>query len=39
VRDGRLKIPIAKTFKLSEIRQAHEFAEKGDIVGKILIIP
>lgn len=39
VRDGRLRIPIAKTFKLSEIRQAQQFAEKGDVIGKILIVP
>jgi NADPH:quinone reductase-like Zn-dependent oxidoreductase len=39
VRDGRLKIPIARTFKLNEIRRAHELAEKGGVAGKILIIP
>lgn len=39
VRDGRLKIPIAKTFKLSEIREAHQLAEKGDVTGKIAILP
>ncbi len=39
VRDGKLKIPIARTFRFSEIRQAHELAEKGEIVGKILLVP
>ena len=38
VRDGRLKIPIAKRMRLSEIREAQAEAEKG-INGKIAIIP
>jgi NADPH:quinone reductase-like Zn-dependent oxidoreductase len=37
-RDGRLKIPTAKRFPLSEIRQAHEIAEKGTS-GKIALLP
>jgi len=35
---GKLKIPIAKRFKLSEIREAHQLAEKG-VNGKILLTP
>jgi NADPH:quinone reductase-like Zn-dependent oxidoreductase len=37
-RDGRLRIPIAKRFRLAEMRQAHEAAEKG-VNGKIAILP
>jgi NADPH:quinone reductase-like Zn-dependent oxidoreductase len=38
VRDGKLKIPIALRLPLSEIRRAHEEAEKG-ASGKILLLP
>lgn len=34
VRDGKLRIPIARRMRLSEIREAHEAAEKG-VWGKI----
>lgn len=37
-RDGRLEIPIAKRLPLSEIREAHQLAEKG-APGKIVLIP
>jgi NADPH:quinone reductase-like Zn-dependent oxidoreductase len=37
-RDGKLQIPIAKRFRLSEIREAHEAAEKG-VGGKIAVLP
>jgi NADPH:quinone reductase-like Zn-dependent oxidoreductase len=37
-RDGRLVIPIAARFPLSEIRRAHEAAEKG-APGKIALYP
>ena len=33
----KLRPIIHKTFKLSEIRKAHEEAEKGSMVGKIVI--
>jgi NADPH:quinone reductase-like Zn-dependent oxidoreductase len=39
VRDGQLVIPIAKTMKLSEAREAQKMAEKGSIGGKILLKP
>lgn len=38
VHEGRLRVPIAKRFRLSEIRQAHTDAEKGTN-GKIALIP
>jgi NADPH:quinone reductase-like Zn-dependent oxidoreductase len=38
VRDGKLKIPIAKRMRLSEIREAHQLAEKG-VDGKIALLP
>jgi NADPH:quinone reductase-like Zn-dependent oxidoreductase len=38
VRDGRLKIPIAKRFTLSEIREAQRAAQ-GGVEGKIALIP
>jgi len=38
VRDGRFKIPIALRLDLSEIRKAHEAAEKG-VDGKIVLHP
>jgi NADPH:quinone reductase-like Zn-dependent oxidoreductase len=38
VRDGKLKIPIAKRFALSEIRDAHRAAQSG-LGGKIALIP
>jgi NADPH:quinone reductase-like Zn-dependent oxidoreductase len=37
-RDGRLQIPIAKRFRLSQLREAHEAAEKG-VNGKIAVLP
>jgi NADPH:quinone reductase-like Zn-dependent oxidoreductase len=39
VRDGKLAIPIARTMKLSEAREAQSLAEKGSLGGKILLIP
>lgn len=38
VGDGKLKIPIACRMSLSDIRKAHEAAEKG-VAGKILLTP
>jgi NADPH:quinone reductase-like Zn-dependent oxidoreductase len=38
VRDGKLAIPIARRMRLSEIREAHEAAQKG-AGGKILLLP
>lgn len=39
VRAGRLVIPIARTFKLSEISAAQQLAESGHVDGKVALIP
>lgn len=39
VQRGELKIPIAKTFKLSEAGEAQKLAESGGVNGKILLVP
>ena len=39
VRKGNLRIPIAKTFKLSEAAAAQKLAEEGNVEGKIVLIP
>ncbi|WP_150133145.1 NADP-dependent oxidoreductase [Acidisarcina polymorpha] len=36
---NRLKIPVAKVMKLSEIREAHHLAEAGGVRGKIVLTP
>ena len=36
---GEFSIPIAKTMKLSEIREAQALAEKGGAGGKIILVP
>lgn len=36
---GKLHAPIDSTFPLSDIRAAHEKMERGDIFGKILLVP
>jgi NADPH:quinone reductase-like Zn-dependent oxidoreductase len=36
---GRLKIPIAKTFPLSQVREAYRELEKRHTRGKIVLIP
>jgi NADPH:quinone reductase-like Zn-dependent oxidoreductase len=38
VQNGEFTIPIARRFKLSEIREAHRVAEKG-VSGKVLLVP
>ena len=38
IAQGAFTIPIARTLKLAEIRQAHELAEKG-ANGKVLLTP
>ena len=37
VASGTIKLPIAKTFALAEIAAAHDFAEKDNHVGKIVL--
>ena len=37
--DGRLELPIAARFPLTEVRQAFELLETGHIHGKVVLIP
>ena len=37
-RDGKFKLPIARTYALSETAEAQEFAEKGGSGGKVLLL-
>lgn len=39
IKSGEIKIKPAVKFKLSEGRQAHDFLEKGESSGKVLLIP
>ena len=39
VATGRLRMPIARTFALSEAVAAHEYAETGHPFGRIVIKP
>ena len=39
VRKGNLRIPVVKTFKLSEAAAAQKLAEEGKVEGKIVLIP
>ncbi|MEK7325957.1 MAG: zinc-binding dehydrogenase [Chloroflexota bacterium] len=36
---GKLHAPIDSTFPLSDIRAAHEKMERGDVFGKIVLVP
>jgi NADPH:quinone reductase-like Zn-dependent oxidoreductase len=36
---SEFSIPIARTMKLQEIRQAHRISEKGGLGGKIVLVP
>jgi NADPH:quinone reductase-like Zn-dependent oxidoreductase len=36
---GKLSIPIAKTFKLSEVAEGHKLMSAGQVGGKIIFIP
>lgn len=36
---GAFSIPIARTMKLEQIREAHSLAEKGGTNGKIILVP
>ena len=37
VKAGEVQLPIAKRFPLDQAAQAHQFAEKGGVVGKVLL--
>jgi NADPH:quinone reductase-like Zn-dependent oxidoreductase len=39
VRSGKLAIPIARTFRLSEAAAAQQLAEAGHIHGKVVLVP
>jgi NADPH:quinone reductase-like Zn-dependent oxidoreductase len=39
VRDGKLAIPIARRFRLSEAAAAQQLAEAGHVAGKVLLVP
>ena len=39
VRKGKLQIPMAKRFRLSEVREAQALAERGGLDGKIALVP
>jgi len=37
--DGEFKLRVARTFALNDVRRAHEVMEKGDHVGKLVLVP
>jgi NADPH:quinone reductase-like Zn-dependent oxidoreductase len=37
VDEGHLKVPVGKTFSLSEVREAHEYAQSGQGRGRIVL--
>jgi NADPH:quinone reductase-like Zn-dependent oxidoreductase len=39
VRDHRLEIPIARTFRLRDAAEAQALAERGGVDGKIVLLP
>lgn len=39
VASGEFTIPIARTMKLEDVREAHVLAEKGSVGGKIILVP
>lgn len=36
--DGRIKVLVAKTFPLDQVRAAHEYFDSGEHMGKVLLI-
>jgi NADPH:quinone reductase-like Zn-dependent oxidoreductase len=36
---GKLEVPVAATFPLSQVRQAYRLLEKGHIGGKVVLVP
>jgi NADPH:quinone reductase-like Zn-dependent oxidoreductase len=36
---GEFSIPIARTMKLQDVQEAHRLAEKGNVGGKIILVP
>jgi NADPH2:quinone reductase len=39
IAEGKLKLPIAKTYPLAEAPQAHRDMEARKIAGKLLLVP
>ena len=37
--EGKLRVPIAKTFALSEAAKAHEFVESRQAIGRVILVP
>jgi len=37
--DGKLEVPIAGTFPLSQVQEAYRLLEQGHIGGKVVLIP
>jgi NADPH2:quinone reductase len=37
--DGRFKLPVAQTFALSDVRNAHRVMETGGHIGKLILVP
>ena len=37
VDEGHLKVPVGKTFSLSEVQEAHEYAQSGQGRGRIVL--
>jgi len=37
--DGSYRLPVAATFALRDVRQAHEFMEQGQHIGKLILVP
>lgn len=38
IKEGKLKLPVGKTFRLDEIVEAHRFMEENKAVGKIVVL-
>jgi len=39
IADRRYVLPVARTFALSDVRDAHEYMEKGRHIGKLILVP
>lgn len=39
IADGTYRLPVAKTFPLRDVQQAHEYMEQGQHIGKLILIP
>lgn len=39
IADGRFQLPVAQTFPLRDVQRAHREMEKGEHIGKLILIP